>query len=167
MGWHPKRRLAWRLEGSSTGRPPQPSAPLPTPPASEPPVGSGTVNCRSVMVPVTDPDNLLPRPGADLHVCRHCSGTRVYPLAWAEFDTPQRDPMWRLVLRCPDCDEQWRGEYGHEAIDAFDTFLNRATDGLIDDLEALTKVNLEHDIEAFAAALAVDAILPEDFGRPE
>lgn len=167
MGWHPKRR-AWRLGGTSTG-PKPPADPLPTPPSppAAPDLG-GTVNCRGTVVALHD-DNLLPRAGGNLHVCRYCSGTRVYPLAWTELPPNtlgQGVEGWRLILRCPDCDEQWRGEYEHAQVDAFDAFLNRATDGLIDDLEALTRVNLEADIEAFAAALAVDAILPEDFGRP-
>lgn len=94
-----------------------------------------------------------------LGTCEQCSRTLVYPLGWQEVE----DMMWKIDLRCPDCEHVRTGVFRHEDVEKFDQFLNRGTDRLVDDLEYLTRTNMETEIESFISALQQDFILPEDF----
>jgi hypothetical protein len=95
----------------------------------------------------------------DLHVCPDCDGTLVYPVEWEEAD----EVRWEVELRCPNCEWNTVGVYAQETVDRFDEELDRGTEALVRDLRRLTRANMEEEIERFARALAVDAILPEDF----
>ena len=102
-----------------------------------------------------------PEPGfeRDLHLCPECSSDLVYPVAWEEAD----ETHWSITLRCPNC------EYGEDDVfpqtqcDRFDDELERGTDALTRDYKRLMTANLAEEIERFAYALEVDAVLPEDF----
>jgi hypothetical protein len=48
-------------------------------------------------------------------------------------------------------------------IDRYDVELDRGGQELIEDLQALTRANMEEEADRFAAALASDSFLPEDF----
>jgi hypothetical protein len=48
-------------------------------------------------------------------------------------------------------------------IDRYEVELDRGGQELIEDLQALTRANMEEEADRFAAALASDSILPEDF----
>jgi len=99
-----------------------------------------------------------PKP-ADLSICEKCDSDLVYPVAWSE----QADDMWLIDRRCPNC--EWRDEslHKHAIVEEYDLALNRGTDEVIDGLEILSKANMEHDVDAFKAALDADQIFPEDF----
>jgi non-ribosomal peptide synthetase component F len=98
-------------------------------------------------------------PAADLHVCPVCDGHLVHPVQWAEVD-PHR---WEVQLRCPEC-EHWRTDvFDQAAVDAFDDHLDAGTDALARDLRRLERANMEEEANRLAAALAADALLPEDF----
>ena len=95
----------------------------------------------------------------DLHRCRDCSSDLVYPTQWSEAD----EATWAVTLRCPECETVREGVFGQGSIDAFDEELDAGTSALIADLRRLTRANMTEEGERFFAALAADAILPEDF----
>ncbi len=95
----------------------------------------------------------------DLHRCAACRSELVYPTRWAEAD----ENTWQVTLRCPECEEVREGAFAQASIDAFDERLDVGTSALVGDLRRLTRANMSAEGERFLAALAVDAILPEDF----
>lgn len=101
----------------------------------------------------------LPAPDVDLHVCPDCTSELVYPVAWEEAD----ESHWSISLRCPNCEWDQDGVYPQDQCDRFDDELERGTDALTRDYKRLMTANLAEEIERFAHALEVDAVLPEDF----
>ena len=95
----------------------------------------------------------------DLHVCPECSSELVYPVAWEEAD----ETHWSITLRCPNCEWGEDGVYTQDNCDRFDDELERGTDALTRDYKRLMTANLAEEIERFANALEIDAILPMDF----
>ena len=95
----------------------------------------------------------------DLHVCPGCESDLVYPVAWEEAD----ETHWRITLRCPNCEQDEEGVFPQDQCDRFDDELERGTDALTRDYRRLMTANLAEEIERFAQALEVDAILPMDF----
>ena len=104
-------------------------------------------------------DPAVPGEESDLHLCHACSSELVYPTRWSEAN----EKTWEVTLRCPDCEAVREGVFGQESIDAFDELLDAGTTALAADLRRLTRANMAEEGERFIAALAVDAILPEDF----
>ncbi len=98
-------------------------------------------------------------PDLDLHVCMECASGLVYPTHWEEAS----DAAWRVCLRCPECETRRDGVFSQSAVEAFDEQLEAGTDALTADLRRLCRANMAEEIESFTAALAADAILPEDF----
>jgi hypothetical protein len=105
----------------------------------------------------------LPRipvePLEDLHVCPECDRALVYPVEWEEVSATH----WEVLLRCPNCEWGELGVYDQMTVDRFDEALDLGTEALLRDLQRLTKANMEEETDRFAAALARDQILPEDF----
>ncbi|HVE80774.1 MAG TPA: hypothetical protein VNA68_01380 [Candidatus Dormibacteraeota bacterium] len=96
-----------------------------------------------------------------LHICPECQKDLVYPEEWQEIGSQE----WQVILRCPNC-ELWRTLLCHQdELDAFDIWLDDATEAVHRDLKRLAYSNMESEIERFVRALQSDAILPEDF-RP-
>lgn len=95
----------------------------------------------------------------DLECCPECDSGLVYPVSWRETE----DDCWEIELRCPNCEWAERGIFRHQDVERFDEVLNRGTDRLIDDLEQLTRANMEADIDRFVTALDDDLITPFDF----
>ena len=95
----------------------------------------------------------------ELHVCLGCNSSLVYPVAWEEAD-PQ---SWSVTLRCPECERTENGVFSQAQCDRFDDELEAGTDALSRDYKRLVTANMSEEIDRFAAALAVDAILPSDF----
>ena len=98
-------------------------------------------------------------PDVDLHICPDCASDLVYPVAWEEAD----ESHWSIALRCPNCEWDQEGVYPQDQCDRFDDELERGTDALTRDYKRLMTANLAEEIERFAHALEVDAVLPEDF----
>jgi hypothetical protein len=94
-----------------------------------------------------------------LHVCPECLSNLVLPLAWGEAGRAH----WDVTLHCPNCDWIGSGVYDEELVERFDEELDRGTAALVRDLQRLMRANMEDEIERFVAALAADALLPEDF----
>jgi predicted RNA-binding Zn-ribbon protein involved in translation (DUF1610 family) len=99
------------------------------------------------------------RRAEDLHICPSCGSELVHPVDWA----PASGRRWTVELRCPDCEWAGGGTYAQEVVDRFDEALDDGTESVLDDLQRLTRANMEDDVEAFLAALHADRILPEDF----
>jgi hypothetical protein len=99
------------------------------------------------------------RTAGDLHVCPACASELVYPVDWE----PATTGRWSVHLRCPNCEWLGGGVYEQAVVDRFDDALDRGTELLLDDLNLLTRANMEDQVERFATALRSDQILPEDF----
>lgn len=95
----------------------------------------------------------------DLHHCRSCASSLVYPLDWAEVGSKH----WEITLRCPNCEWLGTGIYPGETVERFDGELDRGTESMISDLRRLMHTNMEEDIERFSIALQCGHIMPEDF----
>ncbi len=95
----------------------------------------------------------------DLHICPECDRDLVYPVEWEEASATH----WEVLLRCPNCEWNELGTFDQAIVDRFDENLDLGTDALVRDLRRLVQANMEEEAERFAAALAADAILPEDF----
>jgi hypothetical protein len=94
-----------------------------------------------------------------MHCCPICDSPLVHPTDWRGQD----DGQWHVELRCPEC--QWRGQgiYSQSEVDLYDRELDRGGQELLEDLRALVRANMNEEADRFAAALATDDILPEDF----
>jgi hypothetical protein len=95
----------------------------------------------------------------DLHICPSCDSELVHPVDWA----PAAGRRWMVDLRCPDCEWTGGGTYSQKVVDRYDEVLDDGTEAVLDDLNRLSRANMEEHVEAFIAALWGDRILPEDF----
>jgi hypothetical protein len=98
-------------------------------------------------------------PHQDLHVCTECASEFVYPLQWEESG----EENWSVLLHCPNCDVYREGVFSQQTVESFDEELDRGADALAREYKDLMRANMAEEIEVFVGALAVDAILPEDF----
>ena len=96
----------------------------------------------------------------ELHVCPACERPFVVPLAVLEIGPDARFPV---VLLCRNCEWSEAGAFTDEELTALDYALDAITGEMEDVLDGLVLAQELERIEAFAAALAADAILPEDF----
>jgi hypothetical protein len=94
-----------------------------------------------------------------LHICLHCGGRLVYPLAWSEVGHRR----WRLTLRCPECESIRNGVFERAIVERLDDELDRAASALLEDLRRVTHENMSEEIEFFSRALAADLIDAGDF----
>ena len=99
------------------------------------------------------------RSSEGMHVCPCCGSKLVQPVEWFE----QGGGNWHVELRCPECEWRGRGSYSQKEVDGFDERLDTGARELIEDLKAVTRSNMEAEIDAFSVALTTDRILPEDF----
>jgi hypothetical protein len=99
-------------------------------------------------------------PEEGLERCRSCPSRLVYPLRWRRIG----EDWWHLDLRCPDCHDVWHERCSTSTVKLFDRELSRGRELLVAHLREIERLEREGEIERFAAALAADAILPEDFG---
>jgi hypothetical protein len=94
-----------------------------------------------------------------MHRCPKCDSILVQPVNWHQ----QGDGYWNVELRCPECEWWGLDSYSQDESDRYTAELDRGDQELIRDLDALIRVNMEDEAVRFAAALASDSILPEDF----
>ena len=94
-----------------------------------------------------------------LHVCGECGSSLVYPTDWEEAGAEH----WDVELRCPNCEWRGSGVFHQDVVESFDDELDRGIDVLLADYRALVSSNMEDEIDRFAKALDVGAILPADF----
>ncbi len=100
-------------------------------------------------------------PAASAHpeVCPSCDSRLVYPVAWEAAG----DELWRVELRCPNCEHLEEALLELEVAERFDEELETGSETLMNDLARLAEANMLEDVERLAAALAADALLPSDF----
>jgi hypothetical protein len=94
-----------------------------------------------------------------MHRCPNCDSIFVQPV---ELHA-QGDGYWSVELRCPECEWGGRGSYSLDQVDRYKKELDRGDQALIEELRALVLANMKEEADRFAAALAADSILPEDF----
>ena len=101
------------------------------------------------------------QPASDqpLHMCAECDSNLVYPTDWQEAGADH----WEVDLRCPNCEWRGAGTFHQDVVEAFDDELDRGIDVLLSDYRSLVSSNMEDEVERFAKALELDAILPADF----
>jgi hypothetical protein len=95
---------------------------------------------------------------AGAHVCRLCTLPLVQP---QDAERTGRD--WLVELYCPNCD--WSGEtlLDQGQMDDLDEAVDEGFALLATALAQVTQANMQEYVERFTAALAADAVLPEDF----
>ena len=95
-----------------------------------------------------------------LHVCPDCERPFVVPVSVLDVLPDGRFPV---VLACRNCDWHDVSAYGDEQLTALDYALDAISEAMEDTLDALTLADELERIDAFAAALRDDLVLPEDF----
>jgi hypothetical protein len=98
-------------------------------------------------------------PGSGLGLCRTCRSELGYPRRCRRLGSD----LWELELRCPECDEVWRAQGCTREIEGFDRTLAAGRSVIERHLREIDRLEREDEIARFTRALAVDAILPEDF----
>jgi hypothetical protein len=96
-----------------------------------------------------------------MQCCPNCNSILVQPGSWHE----KGDGHWDVELRCPECEWWGRDNYSQTELERYEDELDRGDRELIEDLRAIIRANMEEEANRFAAALAIDGILPEDFHR--
>jgi hypothetical protein len=94
-----------------------------------------------------------------LHVCPCCESELVQPIEWGGVSSRHME----LTLHCPNCYWTRHGTYDEEQVAQLEDRLDDGVGAILRDLRRLTNANMADEIERFAAALAHDFILPEDF----
>jgi hypothetical protein len=97
--------------------------------------------------------------GVGLHVCPSCGSELVQPIEWAQVS----DEQVELTLHCPNCNWTCHGFYCQAQVAQLEDLLDEGVSAILLDLRRLTTANMADEIDRFAAALAHDLILPEDF----
>ena len=82
----------------------------------------------------------------------------MYP----EFGLPEGG-RWRVLLSCLSCGWSGQRTLDEDGLEAFERELDEEREQIELDLERLTHQNMSDYRDRFVAALAADAILPEDF----
>lgn len=95
---------------------------------------------------------------AGAHVCRFCTLPLVQP---QDAERTGRD--WHVQLYCPNCG--WSGEamLDQGQMDDLDEAVDDGFALLAAALAQITRANMHEYVGRFTAALAADAVLPEDF----
>jgi hypothetical protein len=94
-----------------------------------------------------------------IELCGECGGDRVHPTDWNEVE----ELRWQLALRCPDCEWRTLETYDAAEVERYDDVLNDATDRLIEELDRVTRENMNEAVDRFRSALESDGIMPFDF----
>jgi len=121
---------------------------------------------RATELPVAEPEapeHPPAEPHQELHACLECDSQLVYPIQWEESGPDN----WSVLLHCPNCDLYREGIFTQETVELFDEELDRGADALARDYKRLMRANMAEEIDIFVGALNADAILPEDFVRPQ
>ena len=95
---------------------------------------------------------------AGAHVCRSCTLPLVQPQ-----DAERTGRCWLVQLHCLSCG--WSGEamLDQGQMDDLDEAVDDGFALLAAALAQVTRANMQEYVERFTAALAADAVLPEDF----
>ncbi|HYH58524.1 MAG TPA: hypothetical protein VD790_04845 [Thermoleophilaceae bacterium] len=94
-----------------------------------------------------------------LEHCPECERDMVQPAGYE----PLWGDRWFIARRCPNCEWRHEGVFPHAALRSYEEYLDQVDDHLWDDLVRIRDERIADEVAIFACALAVDAILPEDF----
>jgi hypothetical protein len=94
-----------------------------------------------------------------LEHCPDCRRDMVQPAGYE----PLWGDRWLIARNCPNCGWEHEGVFPHAALRGFEEHLDEIDDRLWEDLGRIQRERIDEEVARFAAALAVDAILPEDF----
>ena len=95
----------------------------------------------------------------DAHVCPLCHGDLVHPVEWERVG----DAVWRLRLRCPECETERTVEMGRPQVEQLNRELYHGTQALAREAERVSRQNFEDEARSFVAALRAGHIQPIDF----
>ena len=109
-----------------------------------------------------NPEQGPPTELREMHICtnKECYSPLVQPVAWEEM---RETLQWKFELYCPECETFSDGIFSYEEVEHFDEVLENGSDRMREALTTYIRQNMEMDLEVLVGALAVDAILPEDF----
>jgi hypothetical protein len=93
------------------------------------------------------------------HICPACALPLVQPVDWLVLGAER----WLVGLRCANCRRTDDVLLSERELERFGEQLERGRRTLVEGLARVTRANV-HDYQwRFAAALAADAVLPDDF----
>jgi hypothetical protein len=95
---------------------------------------------------------------AAAHLCRCCTLPLVQP---QDAERTGRD--WLVQLYCPSCGWSGAATLDQDQMDELDQAVDHGFALLAAALAQLTRANMHEYAERFTAALAANAVLPEDF----
>ncbi len=96
-----------------------------------------------------------------LAVCPACGSEFVHPVDWAEG--PCGSKRWWVRLRCPECESERCGVFGHALCEALDDELDEGCAILLSVLKRMVRTNMTDELVRFSDALNTGMLLPEDF----
>mgnify|MGYP000887325239 CR=1 FL=1 len=95
----------------------------------------------------------------EVNVCPVCHGDLVHPVDWRRAG----DSMWRLRLRCPECETERSVVLGRPEVERLNRELYHGTRVLAREAQRVERQNLEDEAHRFIAALRRGDIQPIDF----
>jgi hypothetical protein len=95
----------------------------------------------------------------ELHRCRQCGESFVYPVTWTESGRAD----WWLLLRCGGCGAWSDVVASNHAVAAFDRVLDEGLDTIRVAADRLGRESLLAEAEAFETALRLDLLGADDF----
>jgi len=93
------------------------------------------------------------------HACPACASALVYPIEWQRCSATS----WRVVLRCPNCENRREVVLGRAAVEGFNRDHYHGEQTLTRLAERLSRSNFEEEAAKIIAALEHDLIQPMDF----
>jgi hypothetical protein len=96
----------------------------------------------------------------ELHLCQECRRPFVVPLSILPL---MAQDGYVVELRCSNCDHASIAVHDDDQLERLDRELDRQTGRLRHALAELELADQLERVDRFVAALAADAILPEDF----
>jgi hypothetical protein len=108
---------------------------------------------------MTAPPVLAPADPAAASTCPLCGSALVYPVDWNRSG----ETLWRVDLRCPNCEMIRHVNLSREGIEQFNRALYSGAQQIARLAEELARESFEEEGRKLVAALQADLILPMDF----
>jgi hypothetical protein len=96
---------------------------------------------------------------AEVNACPVCRGQLVHPVDWERTG----DAVWRLRLRCPECESERTVVMGRSEVEQMNRELYHGTQELAREAERVSRHNFEDEARRFVDALRSGQIEPIDF----
>jgi hypothetical protein len=92
-------------------------------------------------------------------VCPLCHSPLVHPTDWQRTGPT----VWRITLRCPNCETTRTVQLSREEVEQYNRVLYEGTEMLSRQADQVTRRHFQEEADKFVAALEADLILPMDF----